>query len=369
MKKICRKRIEKLQKELSINGIDLALFTDRENLIYFTGLTQIECMAVLIPALGEATIVSLWLDIDYIKENSGIENVKGYKFPASNLGEKVVQVIKELDIINPKIGFGKYFVEFSVYEALRKGVSGAEFVNVSETVYKIRSIKDPEEVEHIKKACDTLIKGMDAAIGAVKEGVTEVDVLAEAEYAMCKAGSEGSSFRMQVLIGKRQLLTHPYAENNKITGNETVVIHLGSTYKGYCAKMCRTVALGKVPQETKAIYTVLLEAQQAAIKSLKPSISVKEVYQAAYNVIDKAGYAKYFIDDIGHGVGLRQSEFYPIIGRTRNHYIYSGMVVDLIFPTIYHKQYGGSRITDMIHVTSEGPKLMTDYRKDLIEIN
>ena len=368
MKDICQKRIRRFQKELAEQGFALALLTDRENLIYFTGLTQIECMAVIIPAFAEPIAVTLWLDTDYLAARGGIDNVKGYRFPSSNLGEKVVEIIKSLNYKKLKIGFGKYFVEFSVFDALRKGLPEAEFGSIAEIIYKIRALKDPQEVKNIQKACNILKKGMDSAIGAVSEGVTEVEVLAEAEYAMRKVGSEGSSFRMQVLTGERQLLTHAYAGNEKIVGNQTVVIHLGASSNGYCAKMCRTVALGKVPAQTKEIYEVLLEAQQKAIQALKPPLPVKEVYNAAFEIINKAGYGRYFVDDIGHGVGLRQSEFYPIIGKTRAHHISAQMVVDLMFPTIYHKPFGGSRVTDLIYVTPEGPQVMTDYPRELIEI-
>ncbi|WP_366924351.1 Xaa-Pro peptidase family protein [Metallumcola ferriviriculae] len=368
MTKTSRNQIKKFQQAIEEQGIDLALFTDRENIIYFTGLTELACVAVIIPAKSEPIAVTLWLDAPYLKEKGAIENVQGYRFPSSNLGEKVVQVIQGLKIKKPTIGFGKYFVEFSVFDALRTGLTDAQLVSVSETVYKLRAIKDEKEIASIQQAGDILATGMEAAVASVKEGVKEVEILAEAEYVMRKAGSEGSNFRMQVLTGERQLLTHPYAQNKTIEGNQTVVIHLGATYKGYCAKMCRTVALGDVPSETYHIYQTLQKAQQAAIESLKPPVAVKDVYDAAYQVIEAGGYGQYFIDDIGHGIGIRQSEFYPIIGRTRNHIIQAGMVVDLMLATIYHKEFGGPRVTDVVSVTADGPRLMTDFRRDMITV-
>lgn len=370
MKEECLRRIAAFQKIIQQQGLDLALFVDRENLIYFTGNTHIECGGLLIPKKGEASLVTLWLDVAYLKKESAIDNIFGYVFPQSNLGLKLVEVIREhFSLTKPKIGFGKYFVEFSVFDALQKGLPGTEFHSISEQVYELRSVKTLPEISCLSKAAAIVRIGMDAAIKAVKPGISEVEVLAEAERAMRLAGSEGASFRMQVLSGERKLLTHPYAGNFPLKLGETVVIHLGASYLGYCSKMCRTIALGKADPEEKIIYDTLVNAQQAAITALKPGTSVQEVYRAAYDVIDKAGYGRYFIDDIGHGMGLRQSEFYPVIGRTRNHFIRENMVVDLMFPTIYKKNAGGARVTDMIHVTADAPVVLTEYPRELMIID
>jgi Xaa-Pro aminopeptidase len=207
---------------------------------------------------------------------------------------------------------------------------------------------------------------MEAAVAAVSPGVTELDVLAEAEYAMLKAGSWGSSFRPQVVSGERTLLTHPTASSKKIVQGEAVVIHLGSTYQGYCAKMCRTVALGHIPAKREEAYNLLLKAQEDAISALHPGASSGEVDKAARMVIEEAGYGDSFLDTTGYGVGLRQSEFYPIIGKGRSDVIEAGMVVDLLLPTIYRKGIGGPRVTDVILVSRGKNEILTTYPRELI---
>ena len=77
----------------------------------------------------------------------------------------------------------------------------------------------------MRQAGKALAAGMRAAARAVRPGILETEVLAEAEYAMAKAGSMGSSFRMQVLTHSRQLALHPYASRTPIEDNGPVVIH------------------------------------------------------------------------------------------------------------------------------------------------
>ena len=89
---------------------------------------------------------------------------------------------------------------------------------------------------------------------------------------------------------------------------------------------------------------------------------------AARDVIEEAGFGKSYLESVGYGVGLRQSEFYPVIGRGRPEIIEADMVIDLLLPTIYRKGIGGPRITDIIHVGESENELFTNYPRDLVRI-
>lgn len=360
-------RIQKAQHMMTDTGIDVLLVNNRENLIYFTGLTQIECLAVLIPRQGEPCAITLWLDAGYIQSETGIKTY-GYQFPGGSLVAKIVERVKAYGYDEPCIGFERYFVGFSVYDTLRSHFPEKGFKNAGDLFYRLRSVKDDGEIGFMRQAGKIAAQGMAAAVRAVAAGVCELDVLAEAEYAMLKAGSGGSPFRPQVVSGSRSLLTHPCASLKKIENGEIVVIHLGATYEGYCAKLCRTVAVGDVGDDKRAVYQLLLKAQTAAIAALKPGICVDEVDAAARKVVEEGGFGKSFLDVIGYGVGTRQSEFYPIIGKGRSEIIEAGMVVDLLLPTVYRQDCGGPRVTDCIYVAGDGPELLTDYPRHLIEV-
>jgi Xaa-Pro aminopeptidase len=356
-------RIIKAQQAMVEGKLDLLIVVNRENLIYFTGMTQIECVALLIPREGEACAITLWLDQEYVEQESGIKTF-GYLFPQETLVGKIIEQIERYAFKSPRIGFERYFVDFAVYDGLRQVYSEKNFTGASDLFYKIRSVKEPGELLLMRQAAKAVVCGMQAALNAVETGVTELDVLAEAEYAMLKAGSDGVPFRPQVIPGSRALLTHPCASQQKLKNDEIVVIHLGAMYQGYIAKMCRTVALGKVSEQQKEIYQLLIQAQQAAIVALKPGACSHEVDLAARNVIRAAGYEKYFLSVIGYGVGLRQSEFYPIIGKDRTEIIEAGMVVDLLLPTIYLPRMGGPRVTDTVYVGEAMNEILTAYAYD-----
>mgnify|MGYP000234851791 CR=1 FL=1 len=146
------------------------------------------------------------------------------------------------------MGFTRYFISLKDYQCLREAVPQMKVEDIAAVCYQLRSIKCPEEIWRIRAASKALKAGMDAALSVVRAGISERDVLVEAEYAMGKAGSQGSPFRMQVLTHSRQMQKHPYAGAALLEDNAPVVIHLGASVEGYTAKMCRTVFLGTPPE-------------------------------------------------------------------------------------------------------------------------
>jgi Xaa-Pro dipeptidase len=360
-----QRRIDKAQQMMAEQGLDFLFVNNRENLIYFTGLTQIECLAVIIPREGEAYAVTLWLDADYVREQSGLAT-HGYFFPRESLAAKCIEKMLAYGYKAPRIGFERYFVAFGLFDALRRAFPQENFVNAADLFYRLRAIKDAGEINLMRRAGRIVAAGMAAAVKAVRPGVREYEVLAEAEYAMLKAGSDGSPFRPQVVSGERTLLTHPCASDKAIAEGEITVIHLGATVQGYAAKMCRTVAVGDIPTGQTAVFDLLLAAQTAAIAALRPGAMAADVDGAARRIVTDAGWEKYYLEQVGYGVGLRQSEFYPIIGRGQTEIIEEGMVVDLLLPTVYRPDIGGPRVTDCIYVGESANEILTDYPRKLI---
>ena len=368
MKEQIKNRIEALQSVLRETGLDAALIYDRENLIYFAGVDDLEGGVLCVPASGEAELFCLAWDAKHMRESCGVERVTPFMFPKESQSIKAAQWLKNLKIKAPKVGFTRYFISLKDYQCLMAEVPDMVVGDIAAACYKIRAVKSAEEIKLIRKASEILAVGMEAAVSFVKPGVTETQVLAEAEYAMRKAGSQGSPFRMQVLKHERQMLMHPYAGDNIIDNNEPVVIHLGATVSGYASKMCRTVFLGEVQQETKKIYVELAKAQELAMRTVRPGISCGELYDAVFKYIDSLGYGDMWMEHIGYGVGIRQSEFYSIIAKNSKVPLEENMVIDLLLPTVYKPGVGGPRITDTILITANGAEYLTDYsRQEIIK--
>lgn len=362
MKALIPARIAVLQAKLKELGLDAAMIYDRENLIYFAGIDDLEGGALAVPAVGEPELFCLWMEAGHVREVSGIQKVTPYMFPKNNQSTMMGSWLKAQGWKSPKLGFTRYFISLKDYQCLRDAAPDMQVCDIAIACYEIRSVKAPQEIELMRNAGKALAAGMQAAIDAVKPGVLETEVLAEAEYAMAKAGSMGSPFRMQVLTHKRQLDLHPYASRTPIEDNGPVVIHLGASCNGYVAKMCRTVFVGTPKPESMRIYEVLKEAQQVAVKAIHPGVTCAEVYDKTTAYVEAQGFGKNWVmEHIGYGVGIRQSEFYPIISKGSSTVLQENMVVDLLLPTIYIPGVGGPRITDTILIKEDRAEFLTEF--------
>ena len=362
MKKRIPERIAALQVVLRDMGLDAAMLYDRENLIYFTGLDDLEGGALAVPAQGEAELFCLWMEAGHVRECGGIQKVTPYRFPADNQSTMMGKWLKTQGWKAPKLGFTRYFISLKDFQCLHDATPDMQVEDIAIPCYRLRSVKSPEEIQRIRTAGRALHAGMQAAVNAARPGISETDVLAEAEYAMTKAGSMGSPFRMQVLTHSRQLSLHPYASHALLEDNAPVVIHLGASCDGYAAKMCRTVFLGTPKPESVRIYETLIAAQKAAVAALRPGVTCGEIYDIATACVEERGFGRQWVmDQIGYGVGIRQSEFYPIIAKNSPTVLEENMVVDLLLPTVYLPGAGGPRITDTILIGRDGPEFLTEF--------
>jgi len=364
MHSVLRQRITALQQGMTPLGLDAVLLCDRENLIYFTGVHDLEGAALAVPATGEAELICHVLDRDHVREISGLEVVTPYVFPEQTKSGAMGKWLARRALRTPRVGFTRYFINVKDFMSLQEAAPDMIVQDASALCYRLRSIKNSEEIVRIERAATFLHAGMEAALSAVRPGEYETDVLACAEYAMRRAGSEGASFRMQVLTASRQMLLHPYAGRNIIEDNAPVVIHLGAAHQGYVAKMCRTVFLGTPPEESVAIYNALREAQDAVYAALRPGVTCGAMYEVARSTVASLGFARYWrLKEIGYGVGIRQSEFYPVLSESNPAVIEENMVVDFLLGTLYGPG-GGPRLTDTVLVTSGGGRGLTPFTRE-----
>jgi Xaa-Pro aminopeptidase len=348
------------QNKMKEEEVGVAFLVKPHNVFYFAGHAPV-CAGVLLFSTGEPVFSTIWLDAPEAKETCQIRDIAGYVFPRESLTGKMIQLISKRHPNPKRIGVEKDFLLLRDYDLLSEAFPGAEFVHVTPVIDRLRAIKSEEEIACIEKAADISDKAMEAAIKAVRPGVTELDVAAEAEYVMKKSGSERPAFSTFVASGKRTLLAHPIASRKEIEPQDPVVIDLGASWEGYAADVCRTTFAGEPSSRQTEFLRSVIGAQQAASSVIRDGAKCRDAYDAAYTVFEKNNLAKHLPDDIGYGVGLRQSEFYPIIEKDSETVLMENMVVALLQTTSYSKKIGGLRVEDTFRITGEGCKKLTKH--------
>jgi Xaa-Pro aminopeptidase len=127
--------------------------------------------------------------------------------------------------------------------------------------------------------------------------------------------------------------------------------------------MTRTLCVGRPTVSQQEIHALVLEAQAAAIRSIRPGVSCASVDAAARSVIQKAGHGNHFGHGTGHGIGLMVHEG-PSVSRLSKDQVEPGMVFS-VEPGVYVPGWGGVRIEDLILVTDAGMKILTTLPREL----
>jgi Xaa-Pro dipeptidase len=318
------------------------------NLTYFTGFSG--ATALLIPEEGEKVLYVSGVNYEQAKAE-----VKGLN----------VELVKRGENLMEKIANHKSAKKFSVdtlpiesWRALAKAVGGEEKLEpANNLIRELRKVKDQQEIQLIRKACDLANIGMQAASETIRPDVKEKQVAAEIEYAMRKAGSDGTAFETIVASGVYSAFPHGGCCEKTIHEGDLVVVDLGATYKFYRSDMTRTFVAGKISEKQRKIYETVMLAHQKAFETIKPHVLAREVDLAARRVIEEAGFGEFFVHNLGHGVGLEVHEA-PILSPDSKDILEAGNVVT-DEPGIYLQGYGGVRIEDTVLVTKDGAEKLT----------
>ncbi|MHB8157602.1 MAG: M24 family metallopeptidase, partial [Desulfocucumaceae bacterium] len=226
----------------------------------------------------------------------------------------------------------------------------------------LRSVKDEEEIEKIIQAATLSDRAISYIIPFIKEGASERDIALEIEFYMRKQGAEGVAFPFIIASGARSSLPHGIASDKKLVRGDLVTMDIGSVLNSYNSDITRTVVVTEGDKKKEEIYNIVLQAQLAGIKAVRPGIAAAEVDRAAREVIECYGYGENFGHSTGHGLGLAVHENPRLAAKDKTE-LKTGMVVT-VEPGIYLPGWGGVRIEDAVLVQPNGCRVLSNSPKD-----
>ncbi len=189
----------------------------------------------------------------------------------------------------------------------------------------------------------------------------------EAEKALVEKGMF-DLLGMIISTGKQTAIPH-HDGAGPILPHQPIVCDIFPRHRksGYFADMTRTYVKGKPMPEIQKIYDAVLAAQRAAMKKIRPGVPAKEIYDAAAELILRAGYdigERGLVHGLGHGVGLDIHEK-PNLKPNSEDILEAGNVIT-VEPGLYYPNLGGVRLEDMALVTKTGCKNLTNHPRRLI---
>ena len=351
--------IQKCVEIINELNADALLLSDEANMHYLCSFSPSEGL-VLITKQGQGYHI---VDSRYTETAQNHSNKTGLK--VIEIEKSFFEELKKLctDLSIKKLVFENETISYKSYEKLQSEFA-FELIKLDDRLMRVRNRKTAKELELLKKANAIAEKSFLELLNFVEEGKTEKELAAQFEYIMAKNGSHGISFDTILLSGARTSMPHGVPSDNKLKKGDFVLFDFGATYEGYHSDMTRTVALGFATDEMKEMYNLVLKAQEAGIKALKPDMKCADVYKAAYDVLDKKNMAKYFRHGLGHGVGLEIHEGFNASPRSEDTYEIGN--VTSVEPGIYLPDKFGIRIEDVCIVTADGNENISTVNKELV---
>jgi Xaa-Pro aminopeptidase len=364
-------RIKKAQQLMMERKIDTFLCLEPESIHYLTGaipdaffLTRARnfiCSFLFVPQRGEPEVYVLSMDVKRAKQQAWIRRVKPFSIPPhGDASVKIIEITKNRGFQRATIGVEKKFLTAFQFERFQQTLPQVTFLDASDLIPELAVSKSSIEVQYIERAINIAFLGMKAALGSVKEGISELEIAAEADMVMKKNGSQRNSLTTLVASGtERNLLSHPCATEKKIEKDDLIVIDIGAVYKGYCSDLCRTAIYGKPTAKQKKVFQAVLEAQNAGFGAAKPGVAAGRVAASIRDVFRKYELDKFAPEMRGHGIGLQLWQ-YPRICADNPSIIPHNTALTLLETAPFVRGVGHIRLEDTALVTSEGSRILGD---------
>ncbi|WP_409437595.1 M24 family metallopeptidase [Mycobacterium sp. SMC-14] len=230
----------------------------------------------------------------------------------------------------------------------------------------LRMIKDPSEIDALRKAGAAIDRVHARVPEFLVPGRTEADVAADIAEAIVAEGHSEVAF---IIVGSGPHGADPHHECSErvLQAGDIVVVDIGGPVEpGYNSDSTRTYSLGEPNPEVAQHYSVLQEAQRAAVASVRPGVTAQQVDAAARDVLAEAGLAEYFVHRTGHGIGLSVHEE-PYIVAGNDEALRAGMAFS-VEPGIYFPGKWGARIEDIVIVTADGAESLNGQPHELVVV-
>ncbi len=379
-----KQRIARLQERLREQAVDGAIFVYPTDVFYFSGTRQ--NATLWIPADG-ASILFVRKSLERAREESLIPDTRPFpgsrEFPA--LFDKNIR----------RIGLTFDVLPVQYYQYYAGLLQGLDFIDISQINRELRSIKSPVEQEQLRQSGRIFSEIFSQVPAIFKPGMREVDLAAEFEYLLRKAGN-ASTVRMRAfgqdiiglavagvsagvpgcfdgpVVGKGILKNMPFGSSTELIRSGTpILIDYPGIFSGYIVDMTRMFVYGTLDPMFKEAFDAALRIQDWVTANLLPGIISEELHLGALRIAEESGFGANFMGVpgeqakfIGHGVGLELDEL-PVLARGFKYPLQEGHVI-AIEPKFVFPDKGSVGIENTWLVTSGQCEKLTDLSDEIV---
>ena len=357
-------------------------FTPNRNFYYLTGIDEEKDILVMKKENGEVSetlfisepdeIMAKWVGATFTKEEasekSGIENIMYLGSFLSSLNTFLCsEEIENLYLDLERRDFDEAEREGGIFaKNIARRYPQVVIKNAYNIISELRLRKSKEEIDEMRKAVSITKGGVELLMKSSKVGMKEHELEAYFDFYLKQNGVKDFAFKTIAASGKNASILHYNENNSEMKDGDLILFDLGAQWNYYNADVSRTFPVnGKFTDRQKELYQAVLDVNIAMIDMMKPGINMKEVNDAANDMIaekclalglieKKEDFRKYYFHSIGHSLGLDTHD----VGK-RFGVLEEGMVWT-IEPGLYIPEENiGIRIEDDVLITVDGHEVLT----------
>lgn len=383
------------ERILNAAGVDVLVATSYQNVYYlsdyqafgqrFLPTTQVYAV-VSAAALDQATVIAPVADADmYAQFPAPAARMVYYgrfvvvpleqdaeltdemrRFATNALGETqpsaLEALIATLDAYpsSTRIGLDERGIAPASYAALRERY-GNRLVAGADLLDTIRMVKTPEEIRRLTRAVEAIEASYEAALAAVREGMTEAEMAVVFDQQTIAQGC--APIFTVIAFGERSALPNAVPGERRLRLGDLIRFDIGCRAEGYSSDISRTAVFGKPSEKQRAYSQAILDGEDAALNVMRAGVRACDLFAVAVEGTRRGGIAHYERHHVGHGIGLDVYD-HPVLNAATETVLEPGMVFEVETP-YYEIGFGGVQVEDTVVVTETGYQMLTKTSREL----
>jgi Xaa-Pro dipeptidase len=378
---------------MAAEGLDAVIIVQNADLFYFTGTVQSGNLYV--PSHGQP-LYMVRKEAGRARMESGLKEV----VPFGSMRD-IPAILANYGYPEPKrIGMELDVLPVNLFERYRRLYPAADYCDATPLVRKVRMIKSHYEIHLMKDAADQVDRVYRRAREVIREGMTDLDLAAELEFAARRDGHQGlvrmrgfnsELFYAQIISGPDSAvpayldtplggmgLNPSFGQGaglKRIEADEPIVIDFAGCADGYLADQTRIFVIGELSPRLCRAYDDMLRVQERMKSLAVPGIPWGQLYDECLAMAQAMGYADSFMGSrgaqvsfIGHGLGIEIDE-YPFIARGFGEMLLEPGMTFAFEPKVVFPGEGAIGIENTFCLSHDGLKQLTHSSDELVVLS
>jgi ectoine utilization protein EutD len=375
-------RVRRTKERMAARGIDTLLAADPANMNYLTGYDgwsfYTPQVVIVAQGLAEPICITRLMDANGAKLTTFLDHTNILGFPDHYVQSTerhpmdwIAGVVRDRGLARGTIALemDAYYFSPAGYEALKRGLPDARFVDSGQLVAWVRAVKSAAEIAFMDQAARIMEKTMRVAIDTIRPGVRQCDAVAAIYQAQISGtsefGGDYTSFVPMLPTGIGTSTPHLTWTDQPFVAGEATILELAAARHRYHCPMARTTFLGKPPSRMTDTAKIVVEGTNAALEAALPGATCEAVEDAWRQVIARHGIVKE--SRIGYSVGLNYppdwGEHTMSLRPGDKTVLQPNMTLHVI-PGIWMDDWG-IEISECIHITEKGARPFCNFPRQL----